>query len=43
MGFMAVLFNPLVPIRLPRSSWHALDLVAAIVFGVSIPIFRKRS
>ena len=43
MGFMAVLFNPLVPIRLPRSSWQAIDLVAAIVFAVSISILRKRS
>lgn len=43
MGSMAVLFNPLVPIRLPRSNWQAIDAVAAIVFAVSIPMLRKRS
>lgn len=34
-GFIAValLFNPLVPIHLSRSSWFFLDLISAGLFG----------
>ncbi|HXJ94944.1 MAG TPA: DUF6804 family protein [Terriglobia bacterium] len=42
MGGVAVLFNPLVPIRLPRSAWQVIDVVAAVVFAASIPMLRKR-
>ncbi|UHS56026.1 DUF6804 family protein [Agrobacterium vaccinii] len=35
IGFIAValLFNPLIPVHLSRSSWFFLDLIAAGVFG----------
>jgi len=42
MCSMAVLFNPLVPIRLPRSDWQAIDLAAAIVFAASMAMLRRR-
>lgn len=43
MGAMAVLFNPLVPIRFPRHVWHVLDFIAATTFLVSLAAFRKRN
>ncbi len=36
MGVTAVLFNPIIPIRMGRSIWSYLDLVAALLFGVSL-------
>lgn len=42
MGAMAVLFNPLIPVRLPRSDWQAMDFIAAVVFAISLVAFRKR-
>lgn len=34
-GALAFLFNPIVPIYLNKSSWVAIDLVAAILFFLS--------
>lgn len=38
---MAILFNPILPIRLGRETWQVLDLVGGIVFLCAIPIFKK--
>lgn len=31
-GFIAVLFNPLIPIHLSREIWRSIDVICAIVF-----------
>lgn len=44
MGATAVLFNPLIPIHLHRSTWQAIDFIAAVVFAVSLaPILGVRT
>ena len=35
-GAIAVLFNPIVPIYLSKSTWQPIDIVVAIIFFVSI-------
>ena len=37
-----LLFNPLVPVVLNRSVWQSLDLVAAVVFMVSLTALKGR-
>lgn len=41
MAAMVVLFNPLIPIRLPRDAWQAIDLIAAVVLAVSLLTIRR--
>lgn len=41
-GIMAILFNPIVPFYLDKNTWQLLDLIAALVFTVSI-FLKKRS
>jgi len=41
MGGTALLFNPLIPVRLGRSDWQVFDLMAAVVFGVSLAAIRE--
>jgi hypothetical protein len=41
MVIIAVLFNPLLPVRLDRGTWQAIDLATGIVFLVSIPLLWK--
>ena len=36
MGGIAVLFNPIIPIYLDRSTWGPIDVLAAIIFIVSL-------
>jgi len=36
MGGTALLFNPLIPVPIARSSWQVLDLIAAVIFVVSL-------
>ena len=31
-GFVAVLFNPLIPIHLPRGLWHLIDVICGLMF-----------
>jgi len=33
-GFIALLFNPLIPIRLSRELWQPIDVICAILFAV---------
>ena len=40
-GIMAILFNPLVPFYLDKDTWQLLDLVAAVIFAVSIFLKKK--
>ena len=40
-GFIAVLFNPLIPIHLSRELWQSIDIICAILFAVVVFILRK--
>jgi len=40
-GFIAILFNPLIPIHLSRELWQPIDFVCAILFVVIIFAFKK--
>lgn len=42
MAAMTVLFNPLIPIRLPRDEWQAIDLIGAVILVVSLFTIRRR-
>ena len=41
MIIVAVLFNPVLPVRLDRGTWQAIDLLTGIFFLVSVPQFWK--
>lgn len=36
IGFIALLFNPLIPIHLDKAIWSFIDLVVAFIFFISI-------
>jgi len=36
MGFVALLFNPIIPVHLDKFTWGAIDLGIAILFIISI-------
>ena len=40
-GFIALLFNPLIPIYLSRELWQPIDVICAVLFVVII--FQKLS
>lgn len=40
-GFIAVLFNPLIPIHLTRELWQPTDIICAFVFGASCLFLKK--
>ncbi len=40
-GFMAVLFNPLIPIHLPREVWQLIDVTCAFLFIAIASTLRK--
>ena len=40
-GFVAFLFNPLIPIHLSREIWQVIDFICAILFIVSAFILKK--
>ena len=42
-GFLAALFNPLVPVHLNRPAWRVIDLAAAVAFiaGIIFVVERK--
>lgn len=42
-GFVALLFNPLIPIHLPRELWQPIDLICAILFIVMAFVLKKSS
>jgi len=37
-GFVAVLFNPLVPFHINRDTWRVIDLLAAAIFVVGMVV-----
>ena len=40
-GFVAVLFNPLIPIHLSREIWQPVDVICAILFIVMVFVLKK--
>lgn len=40
-GFIAVLFNPLIPIHLSRELWQPIDLACAVLFVVILFVLKK--
>ena len=42
LGFIALLFNPIIPIYLTKEIWVLIDIIVAIIFLVSIFILRRR-
>ena len=40
-GFIALLFNPLIPIHLTREIWQPIDFVCAILFIVMTFVLKK--
>jgi hypothetical protein len=40
-GFVALLFNPLAPVRLDRQTWGYLDIATGVVFLISIFFVRE--
>jgi hypothetical protein len=41
MVIVAVLFNPLLPVRISRETWQVIDIVTGIIFLVSVPMLWK--
>ena len=42
LGFVAVLFNPLVPIHLTREIWVVIDMIVATFFAVSVFLLKPK-
>ena len=40
-GIIAVLFNPIIPFRLDRETWHIIDLIVAVILATSTFIIRE--
>ncbi|MHC4132546.1 MAG: DUF6804 family protein [Planctomycetota bacterium] len=40
-GFIALLFNPLIPIHLSKEIWQPIDVICAILFIVIAFVFKK--
>ncbi len=40
-GFVALLFNPLIPIHLSRELWQPIDVICAILFIVIAFVLKK--
>lgn len=40
-GFIAILFNPLIPIHLSREMWQPIDVVCAFLFAIAAFVLRK--
>lgn len=42
-GFVAVLFNPIIPIVLKRAQWETIDLIAGVFFLASIFLVKTKN
>ncbi|NQT79222.1 MAG: hypothetical protein HQ555_02365 [Candidatus Aminicenantes bacterium] len=42
MGVVALIFNPIIPLNLGKGIWTIIDVITALVFVVTIFIFRNR-
>ena len=40
-GFIAVLFNPLIPVHLSREAWQPIDIICVILFISSMLILKN--
>jgi len=40
-GFIALLFNPLIPVHLSRQLWQPIDLICSFLFVLGVFILRK--
>jgi hypothetical protein len=40
-GFIAVLFNPLIPIHFSRELWQTIDVICALLFILSVFILKN--
>jgi len=40
-GFIAFLFNPIIPIHLPREVWQMIDIICAFLFVAVAFVLRK--
>lgn len=38
---IAILFNPFIPIHLTKEIWQPIDMVCAVLFGISAFILKK--
>ena len=43
LGCMALLFNPLIPIHMPREIWAPLDVGSAIILLIHMWTFNRRA
>jgi hypothetical protein len=43
LGIIALLFNPIIPVHLSREIWAPIDVMAALIFVVSIFTIRKKN
>ena len=41
LGIIALLFNPIIPVHLSREIWAPIDIMAALIFVVSIFTIRR--
>ncbi len=39
-GFVAIIFNPLLPFHFARPTWHNLDIGAGVILLASLPFHR---
>jgi hypothetical protein len=42
MAIVAFLFNPIVPVRLPRADWQLIDVLVAGIFVAALLFLRRR-
>ena len=40
MGFLALMFNPIIPIYFGREFWIFVDLIAVVIFGIFLGKFK---
>jgi len=42
-GFVAILFNPIIPILLERDTWQIIDVVVSLLFLLSLFLVRSKA
>ena len=42
MGFIALVFNPIIPLHFGREIWVVIDIIGAIIFGIYLIKTSKR-
>lgn len=41
-ALVLILFNPIIPIHLDKSTWTPIDLIAGIIFGISAFTYKDK-